>query len=147
MSELNSRATRSIAASTRRDAGSMGVVAFLGMIFLPAAAMAAFFAMPFFPKMPLHLVWIYPLVSLFPTGLLVLAWILLDKRRRNRNDEEWQQEWTSLKIRHDNCSQPRSSTHTAVGSVFPPMYKMGTGLFAKRVPTSGGNASIFPNTR
>lgn len=143
MAELNSMATSNIAASTRKDAGSMGIIAFLGMIFLPLAAVSAFFSMAFFPTLPMKLIWLYPLCSIIFTVFLISLYGWWDKRRRYKNDIEWQAEWQTMKVRHGSCSAPAPPPKVAVEEEdSSPATSMQSSFFGKKPVTFASRVPV-----
>lgn len=116
----------------------MGIIAFLGMIFLPLAAVSAFFSMAFFPTLPMKLIWLYPLCSLIFTFILIGLYTWWDGRRRDKNDVEWQAEWQTMKVRHGSCSAPPPTPPPEVAAQdteASPMTSLQSSLFGKEPMT------------
>ncbi|KAK4201888.1 hypothetical protein QBC40DRAFT_170522 [Triangularia verruculosa] len=84
----DTRTNLKIAAATRQDGNQMRMIAFLTMIFLPATFLASVFSMTFFnwdapegEQIVSPYVWIYPVVVIGVTAVVIGTWYYLTKRR------------------------------------------------------------------
>jgi hypothetical protein len=103
---------RKLAHASKRDSGTQKTIALLGALFLPGAYLASVFSMTFFnfqgnssndaspsdnssggsgggdqPTVS-NQFWIYWVVTIPVTGLVVLAWYVWEKRKAKRYEEE-----------------------------------------------------------
>jgi len=89
----DTQANLKIASDTRKDSSRMRSIAFLTMVFLPATFISSLFSTTFFDfrAEDIHGIispyfWVYPVVTIAITALVMGTWILLTKRRRQKRD-------------------------------------------------------------
>lgn len=87
MSMINSRTHGRIAEETQKDAISMRTIAFVTMFFLPTTSVASFFDLSFLSEgifTQVRYVWIYFLVAIAMTTVVISLWYWWLQRRMNR---------------------------------------------------------------
>ncbi|KAF4121232.1 hypothetical protein GMORB2_2194 [Geosmithia morbida] len=88
------REQRRIAHSSKRDSTAMKTLSLLGAVFLPGTYLASFFDMPFFNfeqrANPVSTeLWVYFVVTIPVTALIIVAWLIYERRReaQHRRDD------------------------------------------------------------
>ncbi|TLD33245.1 hypothetical protein PspLS_00466 [Pyricularia sp. CBS 133598] len=86
---------RRLAHASKRDSNSMKTLSLLGAIFLPATLLSSVFGMSFFDFMPQQgepvvadTLWIFFATSLPLTGLILLVWLVWERKREKAHAEE-----------------------------------------------------------
>ncbi|KAK5653634.1 hypothetical protein OQA88_8664 [Cercophora sp. LCS_1] len=87
----DTQANLKIASDTRRDSSRMRSIAFLTMVFLPATFISSLFSTTFFDFRAEDIrgilspyFWVYPVVTIVITALVMGTWILVTRRRRQK---------------------------------------------------------------
>lgn len=84
---------RKLAHASKRDSAAMKTISLLGAVFLPGAYLASVFSMTFFnfqnegPKVS-NQFWIYWVVTIPVTVVIVGVWYIWEKKRERRYDRE-----------------------------------------------------------
>lgn len=84
---------RKLAHASKRDSAAMKTISLLGAVFLPGAYLASVFSMTFFnfqnegPKVS-NQFWIYWVVTIPVTVVIVGMWYIWEKKRERRYDRE-----------------------------------------------------------
>lgn len=85
---------RKLAHSSKRDSAAMKTISLLGAVFLPGAYLASVFSTTFFDFQPkggrvvADQFWIYWVVTVPLTAIIVGIWYVWEKRREARYDRE-----------------------------------------------------------
>ncbi|KAI0127338.1 hypothetical protein BJ170DRAFT_625050 [Xylariales sp. AK1849] len=91
----DAQATLRIASDTRQDSDQMRSIAILTMVFLPATFVSSLFSMSFFNWYPSNgedvlspYVWIYPVVTISITLIVIALWYRFIRKRRQDTSEK-----------------------------------------------------------
>jgi hypothetical protein len=102
--------SHTIVVKSKRDSLSMMTIAAITMIFLPGTFVASLFAMPLFDWTSKNVFrsgfWIYWAITVPPTALTVLLWLVWFLRR---DIIQW---WRKRRVQHNASSQASAQTST-----------------------------------
>lgn len=84
---------RKLAHASKRDSAAMKTISLLGAIFLPGAYLASVFSMTFFnfqdgAATVSNQFWIYWVITIPLTIMIVAAWYVYEKKRERKYDKE-----------------------------------------------------------